>query len=455
VTPPGTSPRPTAPAAGGLFFPQSQSLGIDRGDYSPALLDKITYAGITNPSFQAGSEDLAKLADLDISAKQVERLVKRIGQERCAEREEAVAAYQALPLPRRKGAPAGVTPPAVAVVGTDGGRLQIRERTAPAPAAGEPGPVEATPAQPKEVPEERGRFWREDKIGLLMAMTSDEAASDPCPDIPESFLDPTRMGKLVRELRHGVPVTEEAAAPAADPDAEVQALPEAERRWQPPEVQEKRFVASRQSWEAFGPMVALAAWAMGLFGAARRAFLGDGSENNWAIWRGYFSSFVPILDFIHALSYVHAAAHAGRDRVAGWRCYAQWIRWVWQGAVGRVLEALRQRQAELGTPQEGDAEAHPRQVVARALTYLGNNQGRMRYDAYRRQGLPIVSSYVESAVKQFNQRVKGTEKFWSEQGAEAILQLRADHLSEDAPLEAFWQRRQAAATGQRPYRRAG
>lgn len=68
--------------------------------------------------------------------------------------------------------------------------------------------------------------------------------------------------------------------------------------------------------------------------------------------------------------------------------------------------------------------------------------------------LPITSSYVESAVKQFNQRVKGTEKFWSEDGAEAILQLRADHLSDEQPLDGFWQRREAAATGQRPYRRA-
>jgi hypothetical protein len=38
----------------------------------------------------------------------------------------------------------------------------------------------------------------------------------------------------------------------------------------------------------------------------------------------------------------------------------------------------------------------------------------MRYADYRQQGLPITSNYVESAVKQFNQRVKGTEKFWSE-----------------------------------------
>jgi len=33
------------------------------------------------------------------------------------------------------------------------------------------------------------------------------------------------------------------------------------------------------------------------------------------------------------------------------------------------------------------------------------------------------SSLVESVVKQVNRRVKGSEKFWSEEGAEAILQL--------------------------------
>jgi hypothetical protein len=50
--------------------------------------------------------------------------------------------------------------------------------------------------------------------------------------------------------------------------------------------------------------------------------------------------------------------------------------------------------------------------------------------------------------------VKGPEKFWTDDGAEAILQLRADYLSDGEVMEAFWQRRQAAATGQRTYRTA-
>jgi hypothetical protein len=311
------------------------------------------------------------------------------------------------------------------------------------------------PAAPGSPPDERGgRHWREDKVGVVMGMTGPEYAKDPCPEIPGNFVDPQRMHKLVRELGKKVPLGEEAALPSPDPDEQTKEFRDPQQRWEPPEVGHRRLVASRRAWEAFGALVAAAAWALGLFGSARRAFLGDGSENNWAIWRSHFGSFVPILDFIHALTYIHAAAHAGVDRVSGWRCYVRWIGWAWSGEVGRVIEGLRSRQQEVGEPLESDGPTSVRVVIGRALRYLLNNEGRMRYAEYRRQGLPITSSYVESAVKQFNQRVKGTEKFWTEDGAEGMLQLRADLLSDHQPLDDFWQRRQAGTSGQRPYRRA-
>ena len=96
----------------------------------------------------------------------------------------------------------------------------------------------------------------------------------------------------------------------------------------------------------------------------------------------------------------------------------------------------------------------PRRLVASALGYLMNNRERMQYAEYRRAGLPMVSSYVESAVKQFNYRVKGSEKFWTEAGAEEMLQLRADLLSSDRPLAAFWARREANESGQHRHRMA-
>jgi len=50
--------------------------------------------------------------------------------------------------------------------------------------------------------------------------------------------------------------------------------------------------------------------------------------------------------------------------------------------------------------------------------------------------------------------VKGTEKFWNEAGAEEVLQLRADYLSGDDVMEAYWKSREANETGLNRYRSA-
>ncbi len=168
-----------------------------------------------------------------------------------------------------------------------------------------------------------------------------------------------------------------------------------------------------------------------------RAFVGDGSDNNGAIWRRFFSSWTALIDFMHVLSYLFAAATAGRTFAEGWPVYVRWIEWLWQGQPERVIVALARRQVERGAPEAADGETSPRRLVADALTYLQNHKDKMGYHEYRRQGWPLTSSHMESVMKQLNQRVKGTEKFWCEEGAEAMLQLRADQLSDARPLDAF------------------
>ena len=64
----------------------------------------------------------------------------------------------------------------------------------------------------------------------------------------------------------------------------------------------------------------------------------------------------------------------------------------------------------------------------------------MDYPEYRRRGLPISSAPLESVLKQVNRRMKGTEKFWLEGGAEAIVPVRAAYLSEDGRTERYWSR---------------
>lgn len=66
----------------------------------------------------------------------------------------------------------------------------------------------------------------------------------------------------------------------------------------------------------------------------------------------------------------------------------------------------------------------------------------------------LTSSHIESTIKQINQRLKGTEKFWSRDSGAAVLQLRADTLSDSDPLTPFWRRWQADQTGANCYRTA-
>ena len=285
-----------------------------------------------------------------------------------------------------------------------------------------------------------------------MTMTSEVRAEDPCPTIPEHFVDPTRILKLVRELKSSV-ATPQRDGSAAAGDAAVPDLgPEAD--WTPrPKL--RTAVATRGPARRFEGILAQAAWARGFAGAKRKAFVADGAAVNWSTHRRRFSDFMAILDFIHALSYVFAGAMAGRSFREGWEAYVAWIQQVWSGRVELVIASLQSRQAELGLPAPEEPETSPRQAVATALGYLENHKDRMRYDAFRREGLPLTSCHVESLVKLFNRRVKGTEKFWSEAGAEALLQLRSDYLSETEPLTGFWERRQTQATGRRSFRRAG
>jgi hypothetical protein len=83
----------------------------------------------------------------------------------------------------------------------------------------------------------------------------------------------------------------------------------------------------------------------------------------------------------------------------------------------------------------------------------------MDYARYRRLGLPISSSLMESLIKQLNHRIKGTEQFWNDGGLEAVLQVRAAYLSEDDRVDAFYQHRpRGPAVGRhrlKPFQPAG
>jgi hypothetical protein len=379
------------------------------------VLRKVVRSAAREPSFREAAEAVGELAEVTISGRQLDRIARELGERLRAERDEQVDRLLAGALEPRVA-----TRPALAVVEVDGGRLQVRGE-------GEgPGAHEAA--------------WREDKIAILATMARVASECDPEPELPACFRDRAYVEEVIGAIGGTGPMgppAPEVAGPAVLP-IPAAAGPAAPRRT--PELAVRTYVATTASVDQFGPMVAAEARRRNFAEAAARAFLGDGSAWIWGLQRRHFPTFVAIVDFLHALGHVFAAAKAAADDAEGrWELFGAWAEACWRGRVDRVIAELRtwsEIQAGLrGGGLEGLADDDPRRIVARVLGYLGDNRERMDYPRYRREGLPWTTSHVESAVKVFNRRVKGSEKFWSEAGAEAILQLRAAFLSEDGRLD--------------------
>jgi len=417
-------------------------LGLEaKYNYTPRMYRRIVFASAQAVSFRDAAEALWELGELPLLPKRMWRAAIRIGEERVAERRAAAAEYQQLTLPAQRQSPAEQVPQ-VACVQMDGGRYQLRERT---PAEADDLAPDVTPdVAPDVAPDEldpaaaQRTCWREYKAGLLLSMTSQTHATDPCPQLPETFLNSEKMREIVREIKGFTtesPVTMKTAVNAVDEAAG----PVYQERIGRPETLVKSLVATRKTIHSFGPLLAQAAYERGFHAAARKAFVADGAAANWSVWEKFFSHYTGILDFIHALMYVYAAAMAGRTPNAGWLHYRDWAQWLWSGDIDRLLAALQERQAELGIPEKKETGT-PRAQVDTSLNYLTNQRTRMNYAEYRRQGLPITSSPMESAIKQINRRIKGSEKFWAT-GADPMLHLIADRLSQTNVVEKFWDRR--------------
>ena len=151
--------------------------------------------------------------------------------------------------------------------------------------------------------------------------------------------------------------------------------------------------------------------------------LGDGAVTNWEQFAEHFDPRVEVLDWYHATEHLWAAGNGLYGEKS-----AEAKSWVearegelWAGNVAAVIKAL-QEAANGARGAAAQAEIH----------YFSCNQERMHYDQYRAKEYPIGSGVVESACKQLvTSRLCGAGMCWSQQGAQAILNLRAALLSHD------------------------
>jgi hypothetical protein len=401
-------------------------LKLDTHGYSPSLVYRIVGAAGQVKSHELASQVLELVGDIEISGRHINRLTEEIGLELAEKRDRETEDY----VHHRRQEPTAPAP-AVVAIALDGGRVLTR-----------------SPGQGVGV---HGQQWKEDKVACLLTLQGETFAEDPHPQPPKCFLDAPHVDEMVRDIQahHGArqenelpllaelglgkePLAATAAPSANDAKAEKPA-------WPPQRTKQSRTcVATMQDSAAFGKMVMAEAYRRNFLAASRGALLGDGGAWIWTLHAKWFSWLTPVADFIHPLTYLYVTASVLAANVTErWQWYVGWMTQCWQGNVTTVIVELEARLHALGPSAETGklSPTDPREVLRRTITYLTNNQERMNYPAYRKQGLPVTSSMVESLIKEINYRVKGTEKFWDNpEGAEAILQVRAALLSADDRL---------------------
>lgn len=366
------------------------------------------FAGAESRSEKRAQIVLQRVGGCEVSVKTIERVLHDVGAELKSLRDCAPSR-----LPKSLVPPPPAGPPQLAVVMYDGGRMMTR--------------------QPGHGPGVHAQAWRETKNASLESMTHQLHEEDPRPELPACFADPQHVAEIAGTAPLPVP-------PPPSPQPEGREPQESPRRLV------RTCLSSLSNSKDFGRQMLREAQHRRLDQAEFKAFLGDGLPANWKIWKTHFRSFEPILDFMHAVEYLYAAALVihEQDAQAAWNGYLEWARLCWSGQVREILPQLRTWLQSRGLdPDQTLEEKHPHKAVHDAHRYLSNNASRMNYAHYRQQGLPVTSAPMESLVKQINLRVKGTEMFWNDglQGGEAILQIRSAALSDDGRLETYLTRR--------------
>ena len=147
-----------------------------------------------------------------------------------------------------------------------------------------------------------------------------------------------------------------------------------------------------------------------------------------------FTDVTLILDLLHVLEKLWKVGHAlylEGSREAEQFVYQRAER-ILDGGVSQVVKGLRlivTKRKLTGTKAK---------TLHGVAGYLHNNRERMKYDIYLANGWPIASGSVEGACKNLiRDRFERSGMRWTPETAEALLRLRAAHLSGD--LDAYWE----------------
>jgi len=194
-----------------------------------------------------------------------------------------------------------------------------------------------------------------------------------------------------------------------------------------------KYIARRMSAEAFGRFLYALAQRCGLDRAQEVVILGDGARWIRRLAEEHFPTAVHIVDLYHAREHVWKVAHAvhGPATPAGAAWAKQADERLTHGQIEELVQMIEQLPA---IPAEPGASRSVPQIEA---DYFRSNAERMRYPAFRAQGMHIGSGIAEAACKTVvSARAKRSGMRWTPDGLDAVLALRTSVLNQS--YDPFW-----------------
>jgi hypothetical protein len=201
-----------------------------------------------------------------------------------------------------------------------------------------------------------------------------------------------------------------------------------------------KYVARRTTAEDFAPRIYALARTNGLLRAPQVVVLGDGAKWIWNLAQEQFPGAIQIVDEYHAREHiwdVARAAYASEPEVRD--SWAQRvIDHLSNGQVELVIAAIEQ------LPPLAPGPGKARSILETEADYFRTNMHRMRYPAFRAQGMHLGSGIAEAACKTVvSTRAKRSGMRWTPEGLDAILALRTAALNRE--FDQCWQACQEAA----------
>jgi hypothetical protein len=176
--------------------------------------------------------------------------------------------------------------------------------------------------------------------------------------------------------------------------------------------------------ETFGKLLSDEAERRGYDRASKRASVGDGAKWIWNLTGLCFPTSREIVDWYHGMDHLWKVSRLiyGVGTASGKRWVKRREDALWLGQVHSVVEAIEALTQGLSSEVQEEVQTE--------AGYFRNNARRMQYQELREEGYPLGSGTVESGCKNLvTKRMKGPGMRWSRSGAQNMLALRAEYLS--------------------------